>query len=58
MKDMTRLEKAKKNLEEKGIDCKIENDTIYVFIEDIELEISEFEINYQMDEFDDDFLHQ
>jgi hypothetical protein len=55
---MERLEKAKRNLEENGIDCKIENDTIYVFIEDFELEISEFEITYQADEFDDNFLHQ
>jgi hypothetical protein len=55
---MTRLEKAKANLEEKAIDCKIENGTLYVIIESIELELSEFEITYQEDEYNDNFLHQ
>jgi len=50
---MTRLEKALYNLEGMGIDANINSDTIYVHIQDTELELSEFEINYQAQCYDD-----
>ena len=50
---MNRLEKALYMLTFKGIDAKIENDTIYVIINDYSLELSEFEIVFQIDEYND-----
>jgi len=50
---MTRNEKAVANLEEKDIQSKIENGTVYVIIGFSELELSEFEITFQADEFDE-----
>lgn len=49
---MTQEEKAVKNLENKGIVATEENGAVYVYIEDIMLEISEFEIQFQANEFD------
>lgn len=49
---LTQNEKAVSNLEGLDINAKIENDTVYVIIGDTELELSEFEIKYQADEFD------
>jgi hypothetical protein len=49
---MTRNEKAVANLEEKDIQAKVENDTVYVIIGFTELELSDFEIEYQANEFD------
>ena len=40
------------NLESKGITAKQENSTVYVCIGDNELELSEFEINFQASEWD------
>ena len=52
-----RAEKAVKNLSDKGIEARIDadNDTIYVSIDCgfIELEISEFETNFQATEYDE-----
>ena len=48
---MTRNEKAVANLEEKDIQAKVENDTVYVIIGFTELELSDFEIEYQANEF-------
>ena len=45
---LTRLEKASLQLESWDVDTKIDNDTLYVVISDgIELELSDFEINYR-----------
>ena len=44
---MTRLEKAAQMLEDIDIDTKIQHDTLYVVIGDTELELSDYEINYQ-----------
>ena len=49
---MSRNEKAVANLEEKDIQAKVENDTVYVIIGFTELELSDFEIEYQANEFD------
>jgi hypothetical protein len=49
---MNKIEKALANLEEKGVTAKLENNTIYVVIGDSELEISQFEIDFQADEWD------
>ena len=48
---MNRLEKALAVLVDKGIDAKIENDTIYIIVNDYSLELSEFEIEFQINEF-------
>ena len=48
---MTRLEKAAQML--KDIDTKIQHDTLYVVIRDTELELSDYEINYQEKLFDE-----
>lgn len=47
------LKKASLNLESKDIQSKITNDTLYVLIGDTELELSEFEITYQANEYDE-----
>jgi hypothetical protein len=49
---LTQNEKAVSNLESLDVDTKIENDSVYVIIGSNELELSEFEIKYQADEFD------
>jgi hypothetical protein len=49
---LTPLEKAKKALEQKGIDCVIENLTLYVCVGDTQLELSDYEIKYQASEYD------
>ena len=50
---MTRLEKAVANLESKGVDCKTYNDTVYVIVDWNELELSDFEIDFQATEYDE-----
>jgi len=40
-------ERAVLNLQEKGISAKEENDTVYIIIGDVELELAQFEIEYQ-----------
>ena len=42
---MNNKEKAQKQLEGIGVSTVIENDTLYVFIKDTLLELSEYEIN-------------
>lgn len=49
---LTQNEKAIANLEGLDVNAKIENGTVYVIIGDNVLELSEFEIKYQADEFD------
>jgi hypothetical protein len=49
---MNRNEKAIANLETLDIQAKLENYTVYVIIGDNELELSDFEIEYQANEFD------
>ncbi|MCA6372258.1 MAG: hypothetical protein IM631_12835 [Cytophagales bacterium] len=51
MKKLTLHEKAVENLKKKGIDAKIENGVVYVVVNDTMLEISDFEIRFQSDEF-------
>lgn len=50
---MTTLEKAQKQLEGCGITTKITNDTLYVCIDDVELELAEFEINFRANLYDE-----
>lgn len=50
---MNRLEKAVAQLKTKGINAKIENDTVYVYIGDTPLELSNFEIEFQEQEWID-----
>lgn len=49
---MTQNEKALQNLEDIDIQAKEENGTVYVVIGDSQLELSEFEIEYQAKEYD------
>jgi hypothetical protein len=51
MEKVEMLKMAKTNLESKDIYSKIENDTLYVQIGDVLLELAEFEIHYQAKEF-------
>lgn len=48
---MTKNQKAIKNLKDKDILAKEENGLVYVMIGDIELEIAQFEIDYQSAEY-------
>lgn len=50
---MSLLEKAQSNLDEKGITSKIDNGTLYVIISDVELELAEYEIEYQAKMWDE-----
>jgi hypothetical protein len=50
---MTRNEKAVTMLEENGITAHIENDTVYVTVEDCQLELAEFEIEFQASRWDE-----
>lgn len=50
---MNDLRKAQKNLEDKGITTNITNGTLYVCIDETELELAEFEIEYQARSYDD-----
>lgn len=55
---MTREVKLKKaiiNLLDRGVDAIIENDTIYVLLNDNQLELSEFEIDFQAKECTDKY---
>lgn len=49
---MTHLEKALEVLFEKGIDAKIENDVLYVCINEYDLELSDFEVDFQASEYE------
>lgn len=44
------LERAKQNLEGKGFLAKIENDTLYLVVDENMFELAEFEIEYQAGE--------
>lgn len=50
---MTDLEKAKAQLEDCGITTNIENNTLYVCIDDVQLELAEFEINFRAKLYDE-----
>ena len=52
--NMTKNEKALENLKNLDIDAKIENGTVYIVIGDSSFEISQYEIDYQAKEFDND----
>lgn len=45
--------KAQKNLEEKGVSTFRDNDTLYVGVDDIQLELAHFEINFQAREWEE-----
>ncbi len=51
---MRNLEKAKAQLEGCGVSTVIENDTLYVCIEDVQLELAQFEIDYRSNLFDEE----
>ena len=48
-----KLKKAKAELENKGITAVLENDTLYVKIDEVQLELAEFEINFQAKLYDE-----
>lgn len=50
---MTRNEKAVAMLIENGITAHVENDTVYVTVEDCQLEIAQFEIDFQASRWDE-----
>lgn len=45
------LSRAQLNLIERGVEVIRENDTLYVLVNDNQLELSEFEINFQCNEW-------
>ena len=51
---MENNEKAQKQLEGIGISARIENDCLYVCIDDTMLELSEFEVNFRASRFDNE----
>ena len=51
MNNLSLNQKAVKNLADKGINAKIEHGNVYVQIDEVLLEISKFEIEFQADEF-------
>jgi hypothetical protein len=50
---MTPLTKAQEQLNSCGVPTKIENESLYVCVENLELEVSEFEIKFRADLFDE-----
>ena len=50
---MDKLLKAQKNLEDKDIIAKILNNTLYVNIDGVLLQLAEFEINFQTKQYDE-----
>ena len=50
---MTRLEKAVANLEARGVNATIENDTVYVNIGWNSLQLADFEIDFQAGEYEE-----
>lgn len=51
MNRQEKLLRALLNLNERGLDGVIENDTLYVLVNDSQLELSEFEIDFQVSEW-------
>lgn len=51
---MTKNEKAVSVLSDKGIDARVENDTVYVVVNDYSLELAQFEIDFQADEYEEE----
>lgn len=50
---MNDLQKAQKQLEDKGITTLITNGCLYVCIDDVQLELAEYEVEYQARSYDD-----
>jgi len=50
---MNNNEKAVAQLESMNIQAKVENDTVYICIDNNELELAEFEIKYQAKKYDE-----
>jgi len=51
---MTDLQKASKQLEGIGISTVIENDCLYVNVEDVPLELSKFEVGFRAKLYDEE----
>lgn len=51
---MTNNKKAILQLESCGVTAKEENGTVYVCVDDLELELAEFEINYRAERYDEE----
>lgn len=51
---MTKNEKAVAQLGNCGIEATIENDTVYVVVDDTQLELAEFEINFRAKCYDEE----
>jgi len=51
---MNKLEKAQAQLESIGISASIQNHSIYVAINGSELQLSDFEINYQVERYNEE----
>ncbi len=52
-KSEERLTKAVKNLEDRGVEAKIQYGTVYVCVDDVELELSSGEVDYNAKEYDE-----
>ena len=50
---MTKNEKTIANLADKDISCRETNGTVYVCINDTELELAQYEIDYQANDYDE-----
>ena len=50
---MTKNQKAIENLEEKNISALEDNGTVYVLINEVPLELAQYEIDFQAKEYDE-----
>lgn len=51
---MSKYEKAVEQLESISITAKVQNGTVYICIDDVELELAEFEIDYRARLYDEE----
>lgn len=50
---LTTNEKAVEALKEKGVQAKEENNTVYITVNDVDFELSSYEIEYQANEYEE-----
>lgn len=53
MVELTKEQKAVKNLKNNGFSARITNDTVYLCVEESEFELAPYEINFQAEMFDE-----
>ena len=54
---MSKNQKALAQLKSINIDSKIENDTVYVFVGDVQIEIAQFEIDFRAKLYDEESIN-